>query len=100
MLLLGPDHKITINVKNVFDSASENVEKLQLNKWKRVQRKKKPSNRDALYKDYEELERSKNTQVNTNYNNFPKMNSRKNIRRDLSNENFNQFKNRDHMVSE
>jgi len=42
MLLLGADHKITINVKNVYDSAKENVDKLQLNKWKRQQKKLKP----------------------------------------------------------
>lgn len=51
MLMLGQDHKITQNVKNVYDSAKENVEKMHLNKWKRQQRKLKPFNRDALYKD-------------------------------------------------
>jgi hypothetical protein len=51
MLMLGQDHKITQNVKNVYDSAKENVEKLHLTKWKRQQRKLKPFNRDALYKD-------------------------------------------------
>lgn len=100
MLMLGQDHKITQNVKNVQDSAKENVENIHLNKWKRQQRKLKPFNRDALYKDYEELEKSKNTQVNPNYNHFNKMDSKKTFRRDLSKDNFNTFKSKDHRIGE
>jgi len=76
------------------------VEKLHLTKWKRQQRKLKPFNRDALYKDYEELEQSKNTQVQPNYNQFNKSDSKKTFRRDLSKDNFNNYKSKDHRIGD